>query len=90
MECNLSSSSKGIIDVSIGGSKLCQDSVQTIKRHRKAVVMEVSKEPQTIEHNTDIIFEEHDTQYLLKLHDDTLVITLGVAAYEVSKILIDT
>lgn len=90
MEHNPSSSSKGRIDVIIGGSKLCQDSVWVIKRYRRAAVMEVRKEPQTTEHKTAIIFEELDTRYLGKPHDDTLVITLDVANYEVSKILIDT
>lgn len=52
--------------------------------------MKVSKEPQIIDDNTAIIFEELDTQHLTKPHDDTRVITLDVANYEVSNVLIDT
>lgn len=52
--------------------------------------MAVKRECQTIEHNIVISFEKLDTQYLVKPHDDTLVITLDVAYYEVSKFLIDT
>lgn len=47
-------------------------------------------EPQTIEHNTATIFEEFDTQYLTEPHDDSLVLTLDVTNYKVSKIAIDT
>jgi len=38
---------------------------------------------------TSILFEEMETQHLERPHDDALVITLDVANFEVSRILID-
>ncbi|KAL1194847.1 hypothetical protein V5N11_011162 [Cardamine amara subsp. amara] len=81
---------KEIFDVIIGGSKLCQDTVWEIKKHKRAAMMEVSREPRGDKVNTQITFEEFDTQHLTKPHDDTLVVTLDVANFEVSKVLIDT
>ncbi|KAL1223571.1 hypothetical protein V5N11_034319 [Cardamine amara subsp. amara] len=52
--------------------------------------MEASREPREIKTNTLIPFEDFDTQHLAKPHDDTLVITLDIANFKVSKELIDT
>ncbi|KAL1218036.1 hypothetical protein V5N11_032881 [Cardamine amara subsp. amara] len=51
--------------------------------------MEVSREPREIKTITLIAFKEFDTQHLAKPHDDMLVITLDIATFEVSKVLID-
>lgn len=89
-EPNSSGTPKKRIDVIIGGSKLCRDSIRSIKKHKKVVAMEICKGVQPMEdYNTAIIFEEFETQHLAKPHDDTLVITLDVANYEVSKVLIN-
>ena len=40
--------------------------------------------------STSILFDEKETQHLERSHDDALVVTLDVANFEVSRILIDT
>ncbi|KAL1206393.1 hypothetical protein V5N11_020761 [Cardamine amara subsp. amara] len=52
--------------------------------------MKISRDLRGVDVNTQITFEEFDIGRLAKPHDDTLVITLDIANYEVSKVLIDT
>ncbi|KAL1213520.1 hypothetical protein V5N11_034162 [Cardamine amara subsp. amara] len=64
--------------------------VHAIKQNKRAAIMKVSREPRGISPNTLITFEEFDTQHFPKPHDDTLEITLDIAKYEISDVLIDT
>ena len=52
--------------------------------------MAVNAKAEPFEYGGTLIFEESETRGLAKPHDDTLVITLDVANYEVTRILIDT
>jgi len=82
--------SKGKINVILGGSKLCRDSISAIKKHRRNVHLKSSLSEEVDFQGTSILFEEKETQDLERPHDDALVITLDVANFEVSRILIDT
>jgi len=82
--------SKGKINVILGGSKLCRDSVSAIKKHRRNVHLKSSLSEEVDFQGTSILFEEKETHHLEIPHDDALVITLDVANFEVSRILIDT
>ena len=82
--------SKGKINVILGGSKLYRDSISAIKKHRRNVHLKSSLSEEVDFQGTSILFEEKETQHLERPHDDALVITLDVANFEVSRILIDT
>ncbi|KAG7579148.1 Retrotransposon gag domain [Arabidopsis thaliana x Arabidopsis arenosa] len=78
------------IDVIMGGSKLCQDSIRSIKRHKKSAAIQTAVGFQSSEQTPSISFDNSDTQRLTGPHDDALVITLDVANFEVTRCLIDT
>jgi len=82
-------SSKGKINV-LGGSKLCRDSISAIKKHKRNVPLKSSLSEEVDFQGASISFEEKETQHLERPHDDALVITLDVANFEVSRILVDT
>ncbi|KAG7588646.1 Retrotransposon gag domain [Arabidopsis suecica] len=81
---------KKMIDVIMGGSKLCRDSIRSIKRHNKSAATRTTMGFQSNEQTPFISFDNSDTQGLTGPHDDALVITLDVANFEVTKCLIDT
>ncbi|KAG7533112.1 Ribonuclease H-like superfamily [Arabidopsis thaliana x Arabidopsis arenosa] len=83
-------SSKGKINVIIGGSKLCRDTINAIKKHRRNVLFKANLGEEMDFQGTSISFDEEETCHLERPHDDALVITLDVANFEVSRILIDT
>ncbi|KAG7537008.1 Ribonuclease H-like superfamily [Arabidopsis suecica] len=83
-------SSKGKINVILGGSKLCQDSISSIKKHRRNVLLKANLGEEVDFQGASISFDEEETRHLERPHDDALVITLDVANFEVSRILIDT
>ncbi|KAG7548005.1 Integrase catalytic core [Arabidopsis suecica] len=83
-------SSKGKINVILGGSKLCRDTVSAIKKHRRNVSLKASLGEEADFQGASISFDEEETRHLERPHDDALVITLDVANFEVSRILIDT
>ncbi|KAG7588706.1 Ribonuclease H-like superfamily [Arabidopsis suecica] len=83
-------SSKGKINVIIGGSKLCRDTINTIKKHRRNVLFKANLGEEMDFQGASISFDEEETRHLERPHDDALVITLDVANFEVSRILIDT
>ncbi|KAG7584809.1 Ribonuclease H domain [Arabidopsis thaliana x Arabidopsis arenosa] len=84
-------SSKGKINVILGGSKLCQDTINAIKKHRRSVLFKANLGEEEIDfQGASISFDEEETCHLERPHDDALVITLDVANFEVSRILIDT
>ncbi|KAG7572390.1 hypothetical protein ISN44_As09g007540 [Arabidopsis suecica] len=83
-------SSKGKINVILGGSKLCRDTVNAIKKHRRNVSLKASLGEEVDFQGASISFDEEETRHLERPHDDALVITLDVANFEVSRILIDT
>ncbi|KAG7594211.1 hypothetical protein ISN45_Aa01g029780 [Arabidopsis thaliana x Arabidopsis arenosa] len=78
------------IDVIMGGSKLCRDSIRSIKRHKKSAAIQTAVGFQSNEQTPSISFDNSDTQGLTGPHDDALVITLDVANFEVTRCLIDT
>ncbi|KAG7599437.1 Retrotransposon gag domain [Arabidopsis suecica] len=78
------------IDVIMGGSKLCRDSIRSIKRHKKSAAIQTAMGFQSNEQIPSISFDNSDTQGLAGPHDDALVITLDVANFEVTRCLIDT
>ncbi|KAG7567917.1 Reverse transcriptase domain [Arabidopsis thaliana x Arabidopsis arenosa] len=83
-------SSKGKINVILGGSKLCRDTVSAIKKHRRNVSLKASLGEEVDFQGASISFDEEETRHLERPHDDALVIILDVANFEVSRILIDT
>ncbi|KAG7529614.1 Ribonuclease H domain, partial [Arabidopsis suecica] len=60
-----------------------------IKKHRRNVPLKSSLSEEVDFQGASISFEEKETQHLERPHDDALVITLDVANFEVSRILID-
>ena len=78
------------IDYILGGSGVCQDSVNSIKSHVRKAVSNTQSKPTKPESNTKISFWESETLDLDRPHDDALVITLNIAGYEVPKLMIDT
>ncbi|KAG7548203.1 hypothetical protein ISN44_As12g034050 [Arabidopsis suecica] len=82
-------SSKGRIKVIMGGSKLYRDSITMIKKPKRNVLLKASVNNELEVSGAVIPFKEEETRYLTKPHDDALVITLDVANFEVSRILID-
>ncbi|KAG7594076.1 Retrotransposon gag domain [Arabidopsis thaliana x Arabidopsis arenosa] len=78
------------IDVIMGGSKLCRDSIRSIKRHKKSAAIQTAVGFQSNDQIPSISFDNSDTQGLTGPHDDALVITLDVANFEVTRCLIDT
>ncbi|KAG7543161.1 Integrase catalytic core [Arabidopsis thaliana x Arabidopsis arenosa] len=78
------------IDVIMGGSKLCRDSIRSIKRHKKSAAIQTAVGFQSNEQTPSISFDNSDTQGLTGPHDNALVITLDVANFEVTRCLIDT
>ena len=83
-------SSKGKINVIPGGSKLCRDSVSAIKKRRQNVLLKSSLSEEVDFQGAPISFDEKEKQHLERPHDNALVITLDVANFEVSRILVDT
>ncbi|KAG7552326.1 Retrotransposon gag domain [Arabidopsis thaliana x Arabidopsis arenosa] len=83
-------SPKKRIDVIMGGSKLCRDSIRSIKRHKKSAAIQTAVGFLSNEQTPSISFDNSDTQGLTGPHDDALVITLDVANFEVTRCLIDT
>ncbi|KAG7532870.1 Ribonuclease H domain [Arabidopsis thaliana x Arabidopsis arenosa] len=83
-------SSKGKINVILGGSKLCRDTISAIKKHRRNVLFKANLSEEIDFPSASISFDEEETCHLERPHDDALVITLDVANFEVSRILIDT
>ncbi|KAG7533509.1 Reverse transcriptase domain [Arabidopsis thaliana x Arabidopsis arenosa] len=83
-------SSKGKINVIIGGSKLCRDTINAIKKHRRNALFKANLGEEKDFQDASISFDEEETCHLERPHDDALVITLDVANFEVSRILIDT
>ncbi|KAG7552073.1 Integrase catalytic core [Arabidopsis thaliana x Arabidopsis arenosa] len=83
-------SSKGKINVIIGGSKLCRDTINAIKKHKRNVLFKANLGEEMDFQGTSISFDEEETCHLERPHDDALVITLDVANFEVSRILVDT
>ncbi|KAG7564374.1 Integrase catalytic core [Arabidopsis suecica] len=83
-------SSKGKINVILGGSKLCRDTISAIKKHRRNVSLKANLGEEVDFQGASISFDEEETRHLERPHDDALVITLDVANFEVSRILIDT
>jgi len=78
------------IDFIMGGSQLCNDSINSIKTHqRKADSYTKGKSPM-MGPNHQITFWESETTDLNKPHDDALVIRIDVGNYELSHIMIDT
>ncbi|KAG7567535.1 Retrotransposon gag domain [Arabidopsis thaliana x Arabidopsis arenosa] len=85
-----SNTTKKRIDVIMGGSKLCRDSIRPIKRHKKSAAIQTAVGFQSKEQIPSISFDDSDTQGLAGPHDDALVIILDVANFEVTRCLIDT
>ncbi|KAG7559356.1 Integrase catalytic core [Arabidopsis thaliana x Arabidopsis arenosa] len=83
-------SSKGKINVILGGSKLCRDTISAIKKHRRNVLLKANLDEEIDFQGASISFDEEETRHLERPHDDALVITLDVANFEVLRILIDT
>ena len=83
-------SSEGKINVILGGSKLCRDSINAINKHRRNVLVKASLSEEVHFQVSLISFDEEETRNLERPHDDALVITLDVANYEVPRILVDT
>ncbi|KAG7532877.1 Integrase catalytic core [Arabidopsis thaliana x Arabidopsis arenosa] len=83
-------SSKGKINVILGGSKICRDTISAIKKHRRNVLFKANLGEEIDFPGVSISFDEEETRHLERPHDDALVITLDVANFEVSRILIDT
>ncbi|XP_056844008.1 uncharacterized protein LOC130496178 [Raphanus sativus] len=78
------------VDCILGGSDICQDSVNSIKNHVRKAVSNTGPKPPNPESNTKISFWESETSNLDRPHDDALIVTLNIAGYEVPKLMIDT
>ncbi|XP_056845014.1 uncharacterized protein LOC130496714, partial [Raphanus sativus] len=78
------------VDCILGGSDICQDSVNSIKNHVRKDVSNTGPKPPNPESNTKISFWESETSNLDRPHDDALIVTLNIAGYEVPKLMIDT
>ncbi|CAA7057629.1 unnamed protein product [Microthlaspi erraticum] len=77
------------IDFICGGSKMCKDSINSIKAHQRRV--ESSGQPRPLDGpDHEIKFRESETLALDKPHDDALVIELAVAGFELTRVMIDT
>ncbi|KAG7568043.1 hypothetical protein ISN45_Aa04g008810 [Arabidopsis thaliana x Arabidopsis arenosa] len=85
-----SNTPKKRINVIMGGSKLCRDSIRLIKRHKKSAATQIAVGFQSKEQVPFISFDDSDAQGLAGPHDDALVITLDVTNFEVTRCLIDT
>ena len=73
----------------MGGSKLCGDSVNSIKAHQRRLRGTLgSPRPQRVE-DTTISFNEDDAKRLRGPHDDALIIELEVGNCVVARILVD-
>jgi len=82
-------SSKGNVNVILGTSKLYRYSISAIKKHRHNVLLKASFSEEVDFQGASISFKEEETRHLERTHDDALVITLDVANFEVSRILVD-
>jgi len=83
-------SSKGKINVILGGSKLCHNYVSAIKKHRPNVLLKSSLSEEVNYQCSSVSFDEEETRHIERPHDDALVITLDVANFKISRILVDT
>lgn len=74
----------------LGGSKLCRDSISAIKKHIRNVLLKSSLSEEVDYQGATISFDKDEMRHLERPHDDALVITLDVAKFKVSRILVDT
>ncbi|XP_056854530.1 uncharacterized protein LOC130503980 [Raphanus sativus] len=77
------------INVIMGGSPPCGDSVRAVKDHRRQATTS-QRWPQKQVDDQPIIFSSDDTFGVHLPHNDPLLVVLGVDKYDVTKVLIDT
>jgi len=73
----------------MGGSQLCNDSINSIKTHQRRADSYTKGKSPMMGPDQQITFWESETTDLDKLHDDALVIRIDVGNYELSCIMID-
>ncbi|XP_056862280.1 uncharacterized protein LOC130509965 [Raphanus sativus] len=77
------------INVIMGGSPPCGDSVRAVKDHRRQATTS-QRWPQKQVDDQPITFSSDDTLGVHLPHNDPLLVVLGVDKYDVTKVLIDT
>jgi len=78
------------IDFIMGGSQLCNYSINSIKTHQRKVDSYTKGKSPMIGSDHQITFWESETTDLDKPHDDALFIRIDVSNYELSRIRVDT
>ncbi|XP_013617876.1 PREDICTED: uncharacterized protein LOC106324459 [Brassica oleracea var. oleracea] len=73
----------------MGGSPPCGDSVRSVKDHRRQEVTS-KKWPSKLENDPQITFSPDDAISVHLPHNDPLLIEVGIAKYDVAKVLMDT
>ncbi|XP_056858128.1 uncharacterized protein LOC130507431 [Raphanus sativus] len=77
------------INVIMGGSPPCGDSVRAVKDHRRQATTS-QRWPQKQVDDQPITFSSDDTLGVHLPHNDPLLVVLGIDKYDVTKVLIDT
>ncbi|CAA7017902.1 unnamed protein product [Microthlaspi erraticum] len=83
-------SSRKRINVIMGGSQYCQDTISSIKSFQRKVNAAINWSEPSRFPNDVITFEERETTRIDKPHNDPLVIELVVSSMDVARVLIDT
>ncbi|XP_033144451.1 uncharacterized protein LOC117132954 [Brassica rapa] len=77
------------INVIMGGSPPCGDSVRSVKDHRRLVDTS-QRWPQKLPNDPPISFSSEDLLGVNLPHNDPLLVVLAIDKYDVTKVLIDT
>ena len=77
------------LNVIMGGSPPCGDSVRSVKDHRRQEITS-KKWPSKPENDSSITFSPDDAIGVHLPHNDPLLVEVGIAKCDVAKVLIDT
>lgn len=78
------------LDFILGGSKLCQDSVNSIKSYQRRVYTDPKGWSLPKGTDTTLIFWESKTSTPAKPHDDALVIRIDIGGFDLAWVMKDT
>ncbi|XP_013617314.1 PREDICTED: uncharacterized protein LOC106323790 [Brassica oleracea var. oleracea] len=78
-----------LLNVIMGGSPPCGDSVRAVKDYRRQAVT-AQKWPSQIEADHQISFSAADTRGISMPHNDPLLVDIGIGECQVTKVLVDT
>jgi len=76
------------IDFIMGGSQLCNNSINSIKTHQRKADSNTKGKSPMMGPDQQITLWESETTNLDKPHDDALVIQINVGNYELSRIMV--